>query len=74
MNKKMKLDVVLVFIGISILLLMAILAILDPMATDMLSAIPSSILGAALFISGYVSLKNNGNLYVLFHSIFTNGK
>jgi len=43
-------------LGFMIMLILAIVSIIDSHATDLVSAIPLSILGASLFISGYISL------------------
>lgn len=43
-------------IGLFIVVTIAIIAIIDSEATDLISAIPSSILGASLFISGYLGI------------------
>lgn len=43
-------------IGLLILVVMVFLALRTPDATDMVSAIPPTILGASLFISGYLGM------------------
>lgn len=51
-----KINYILTGIGLLILFTIAIMAINDSQAVDLVSAIPSSILGAALFISGYIGI------------------
>jgi len=52
MSKKVNLIVMLT--GLIIMIVISINAIVDSFATDIVSAIPLTILGAALFISGYI--------------------
>lgn len=52
--KKYKNKIVMIT-GFMIIFIMAIMSISDSYATDLLSAIPVSIFGAALFVSGYIA-------------------
>jgi hypothetical protein len=49
----------LIIFGGLIMFLVAIIAIIDSYAVDMISSIPVSIFGAALFVSGYISYFKN---------------
>ena len=59
MEKSLVLDLVIAILGLAILFIIAIMAIVDHNASDMVSAIPSSIVGGSLFIAGYVSFRSN---------------
>jgi predicted membrane channel-forming protein YqfA (hemolysin III family) len=49
-----KVNLVVMFIGLAIMIVISINAIVDSFATDMTSSIPPTVLGAALFIAGYI--------------------
>ena len=51
-------DLILTILGLFIMVTLAIMAIIDSEATDLISAIPSSIVGGSLFIAGYISYRN----------------
>lgn len=51
-----KLNYVLTSLGLLMLITIALMAINDSKAVDLVAAIPLSILGAALFISGYIGI------------------
>ena len=51
-------DFILALLGLFIMVTLAIMAIVDSQATDLISAIPSSIVGGSLFIAGYISYRN----------------
>ncbi|MCD4826320.1 MAG: hypothetical protein K8Q99_00910 [Acholeplasmataceae bacterium] len=50
------LNYILTVLGLLILIIISIMSINDAQAVDLVSAIPASILGAALFISGYIGM------------------
>ena len=52
MNNKVNLTIM--FIGLTIMVLISINAIIDSFATDLISSIPPMIFGAALFVAGYI--------------------
>lgn len=49
-------NLICLFVGLGIVILLAIMSIADSHATDIVSVIPPSILGASLFVSGYIGL------------------
>ncbi|KFZ25703.1 MAG: hypothetical protein KQ78_02079 [Candidatus Izimaplasma bacterium HR2] len=51
-------DLILTILGLFIMVTIAIMAIVDSEATDLISVIPSSIVGGSLFIAGYISYRN----------------
>lgn len=55
---KKEYDLLITIIGLFIMVTIAIVSIIDSEATDLISAIPSSIVGGSLFIAGYISFRN----------------
>jgi len=56
MNKKIHLSIMI--IGLVMMIVISANAIIDHYADDIISAIPLMIMGAALFIAGYVKYEN----------------
>lgn len=53
-----KFDLLVALLGFIIMITLAIMAIHDHRATDLVSAIPATIVGSSLFIAGYISYRN----------------